>query len=101
LKPWSLSPPMSVTKPTLKLEPLDEAPPDEVVVLLADDAAALELLVVALLLLLLLPHAASPRATPMTRTARVERLILPVTASPFHRYEWATITAVRDGWEVA
>jgi hypothetical protein len=91
---------MSVTKPTLKLEPLDEV---LVVPLAAGAAALVELLVVALLLLLLLllPHAASPRATAETRTARTERLILPVTASPFHRYEWATITAARDGCEVA
>jgi hypothetical protein len=89
---------MSVTKPTLKPEPLDEV---LVVPLAAGAAALVELLVVALLVLLLLPHAASPRATAKTRTARTERLILPVTASPFHRYEWATITAARDGCEVA
>jgi hypothetical protein len=101
LKPWSLSPPMSVTKPTLKPELLVDAPPDELVVLL--DAAALappELLVL-LLLLLLLPHAASPRATAMTRAARVVRLILPDTESPFVMTECATITRPADPWRLA
>jgi hypothetical protein len=55
-----------------------------------------------LLLLLLLPHAATPTASAARATARRPTgLILPVTASPFPRYEGATITAARDGRGVA
>jgi hypothetical protein len=43
------------------------------------------------------PMASAARAT----VRRPTGLILPVTASPFHRSEWATITAARDGREVA
>ena len=87
----------------MKPEPLDEAPPDELVVLLDVAAAAPpELLVLLLLLLLLLlPHAASPRATAMTRAARVVRLILPDTESPFVMTECATITRSADPWRLA
>lgn len=78
---------MSVTKPTLKLPPLDEPLLAAVEVLL--DAAAPPLLlelVAALLLLLLLPHAASPRAsTAVARATRPTGLILPVTRSPFRQ----------------
>lgn len=92
---------MSVTRPTLKPEPLDEAPPDALVVLLVLGAAALLEVVLLVLLLLLLPHAASPRAPAMTRAAKTMRLILPVTSISFHRNEWATITAAWDAREVA
>ena len=74
---------MSVTKPTLKPDPLDEAPPDALVVLLVLGAAAVLEVVLLVLLLLLLPHAASPRAPAMTRAAKTKRLILPVTCISF------------------
>ena len=70
---------MSVTRPTLKLLPLDE-PLAAVLVLLLLGAAALPPLEVLLLLLLLLPHAASPRASAaVARATRPTGLILPVT----------------------
>jgi hypothetical protein len=92
---------MSVTRPTLKPEPLD----DELVVLLL--AAAVLLVgaaaaVLELLLLLLLPHAASPRASTTTASApRPDGLILPDTTSPFLKSEWATITRAADLWLLA
>jgi hypothetical protein len=90
---------MSVTKPTPKVPPLDDALL-LLVLLVLGAAALLELLL--LLLLLLLPHAASPRASAaVARATRLESLILPVTASPFLRTEWATITAERDAGAVA
>jgi hypothetical protein len=88
---------MSVTRPTLKPDPLEDA-----AVVLVEAAAAPLLVLLELVLLLLLPHAASPRASVATpRATRLRSLILPVTASPFPRYEWATITAARDGGDVA
>jgi hypothetical protein len=94
---------MSVTKPTLKPELLDDAPPDELVVL-PDAAGALPLLelVLLLLLLLLLPHAASPSAsTAVARASRPEGLILPDTRSPFRKTECATITPTADLFPLA
>jgi hypothetical protein len=72
---------MSVTKPTLKPEPLE----DELVavVLLAAAVLVVPAAAALLLLLLLLPHAASPRATAAIKRARPARLVLPVTRSPF------------------
>jgi hypothetical protein len=74
---------MSVTKPTLKPEPLDDA----LVVLLVGAAALppLVLLVELLLvvLLLLLPHAASPRANTTASAPRPDGLILPDTTISF------------------
>jgi hypothetical protein len=90
---------MSVTRPTLKPEPLEAA---AVVLLVAAEPPLLAVVVDVVVLLLLLPHAASPRASVATpRATRLRSLIVPVTASPFPRYEWATITAGRDGGDVA
>jgi hypothetical protein len=70
---------MSVTKPTLKPEPLEDEPVLLLVLLLLG-AAALPPLELLLLLLLLLPHAASPRtSTAVARATRPTGLILPVT----------------------
>jgi hypothetical protein len=78
-------------------EPLDDAPPDALVVLLLLLDAAGALLELLVLLLLLLPHAASPRATAMTRAARTVRLILPDTTHLLSsRTECATITRSAD-----
>ncbi|MBV9358550.1 MAG: hypothetical protein JO023_23815 [Chloroflexi bacterium] len=77
---------MSVTRPTPKVPPLEDALVVALlllaaVVLLLDAAGALELV---LLLLLLLPHAASPRASaPVQIATRLRSLILPITVSPF------------------
>jgi hypothetical protein len=91
---------MSVTRPTLKPEPLDDAA--DVVALDAPELPLLAVLAELVVLLLLLPHAASPRASVATpRATRPRGLIVPVTASPFPRYEWATITGGRDGGDVA
>ncbi|HUJ33697.1 MAG TPA: hypothetical protein VLW51_00700 [Solirubrobacteraceae bacterium] len=85
---------MSVTNPTLKPEPLDDA----AAVLVLDAAAAL----LVLLLLLLLPHAASPRASTATaRAPRPDGLILPDTTVSFLKSEWATITRPADRMPVA
>jgi len=95
---------MSVTRPTLKPEPLDDAPPDELVVVLLVVAAALPPpeLVVPLLLLLLLPHAASPRANTAAASAhRPDGLILPDTTVSFPKSEWATITRSADRMPLA
>jgi hypothetical protein len=95
---------MSVTKPTLKPDPLDDVPPLAAVVVLLDAAvllAALGLLLL-LLLLLLLPHAASPRASTTTASApRPDGLILPDTTSPFLKSEGATIARSADPWPLA
>lgn len=94
---------MSVTRPTLKPDPLDDVPPLAAVVVLLDAAvllAALGLLL--LLLLLLLPHAASPRASTAAASApRPNGLILPDTTSPFLKSEGATITRSADPWSLA
>src|SRR5689334_21400178 len=75
---------MSVTRPTLKLPPLDEPVEALVLLLLLLGAAAappLELVV-----LLLLPHAVSPIASAaVARVTRPTGLILPVTRSPFRQ----------------
>jgi hypothetical protein len=69
---------MSVTRPTLKLLPLDELLELEE---LLDPPLAAALLV---LLLLLLPHAATTMAIATAATARRPKgLILPDTKSPF------------------
>jgi len=77
LKPWSLRPPMSVTRPTLN-EPPAAAPP--LAELELDALPALELL---LLLLELLPHAATASvSTAAPRAGSPKRLMGPFTRSP-------------------
>ena len=72
---------MSVTRPTLKLLPLDELLELELVDVLDPPLLAAGLLV---LLLLLLPHAATTMAIATAATARRPKgLILPDTKSPF------------------
>jgi hypothetical protein len=75
---------MSVTKPTPKVPPLDDALAAVLLLVVALLLAAGALLEVAVLLELLLPHAASPRASaPVAIATRLRSLILPINCVSF------------------